>query len=43
LEVKDNTKDLKADADEVGSRVLALEYKVVVGQSACDAPDTGGT
>jgi hypothetical protein len=43
LEVKDNTKDLEADADEIGSRVLALEDEVVVGQSACDASNDGGT
>lgn len=43
LEVQDNTKDLEADADEVGSWVLAFEHKVVVGQSACDASDNSGT
>ena len=43
LKVQDNTKDLETDADEVGSWVLALKYKVVVRQSAGDAPDNGGT
>ncbi len=43
LKVQDNTKDLETDADEVGSWVLALEHKVIIRQSACDAPDNGGT